>query len=40
MPNNVTNIVRFEGDEKQIKNLLEKIKDDKLGVGSISFTRK
>jgi hypothetical protein len=37
MPNHVTNIIRFEGDEKQIHDLLEKIQDDELGIGSISF---
>lgn len=39
MPNHVENIVTFEGDEKQIKEMLEQIKNDEFGIGSISFNK-
>lgn len=39
MPNHVTNIIKFQGDEGQIKKLLEDIKDDEYGIGSIDFNK-
>ena len=39
MPNHVTNIVTFEGDRLQIQNLMEAVKADEIGVGSIDFNK-
>lgn len=39
MPNHVTNILTFSGDENQINELLERIKNDKFGIGTISFNK-
>ena len=33
MPNHVTNIITYEGDRKQIAEMLEAIKNDELGIG-------
>ncbi len=39
MPNHVTNIITYEGDRKQIAEMLETIKDDELGIGTVSFEK-
>lgn len=39
MPNHVTNILNFEGNSEQIHALLDKIKNDELGPGSIDFNK-
>jgi hypothetical protein len=39
MPNHVTNIITFKGDESKIKELLNHIKKDDKGVGSIDFEK-
>ena len=39
MPNHVTNIVTYEGDRKQIAEMLEAIKNDELGIGTVDFQK-
>ena len=39
MPNHVTNIIELNGDKLEIKNLLETIKNDEIGLGSIDFEK-
>ena len=40
MPNNITNILTFtDASEKQIAEVLESIKNDKLGIGSVDFNK-
>lgn len=39
MPNWVTNFIRLEGDEKRIRELKERIKDDEYGLGTIDFNK-
>lgn len=39
MPNHVTNIIELNGDRLEIKNLLETIKNDEIGLGSIDFEK-
>lgn len=39
MPNNITNIWTFEGDSEQVHAMLDKIKSDELGFGSIDFNK-
>lgn len=39
MPNNITNTIALKGDRVQIKEMLEKIKNDKNGVGTIDFNK-
>ncbi len=39
MPNHIKNIITYEGDENKIKEMLEQIKYDKLGVGTIDFNK-
>lgn len=39
MPNHVTNIITFSGDEEQISRVLESIKNDEYGLGTISFNK-
>ena len=39
MPNHVTNIVTYEGDRMQIAEMLEAIKDDTLGIGTVDFEK-
>ncbi|GHU80732.1 hypothetical protein FACS1894191_6640 [Clostridia bacterium] len=39
MPNHVKNIVTFQCDEDKRREILEKIKDDALGIGSIDFNK-
>ena len=39
MPNHITNILKFEGDSEQVHTMLDKIKSDELGFGSIDFNK-
>lgn len=39
MPNHVTNIIELKGDRVEINNLLETIKNDEIGLGSIDFEK-
>ncbi len=39
MPNHVTNIIAYSGDRKQIAEMLEKIKNDQYGLGTIDFNK-
>ena len=39
MPNHITNILKFEGDSEQVHAMLDKIKSDELGLGSIDFNK-
>jgi len=39
MPNHITNRLRFNADSEKVKEILEAIKQDKIGVGSIDFNK-
>lgn len=39
MPNHVQNIVRLQGDEKRIREVLEAVKNDQYGIGSVDFEK-
>ena len=39
MPNHVTNVIKLNGDRKQIRELLEQIQNDELGLGTIDFEK-
>lgn len=39
MPNHITNILKFEGDSEQVHAMLDQIKSDELGLGSIDFNK-
>lgn len=39
MPNNVTNIIQLQGDENKIRELLEAVKNDEHGIGTIDFNK-
>ena len=39
MPNHVENIITLQGDEKKIREMLEAIKNDDLGIGTIDFNK-
>ena len=39
MPNHVINIINFSGDQKKIAEMLESIKSDEIGIGSIDFQK-
>lgn len=39
MPNHVTNIIKLNGDRKQISELLEQIQNDEHGLGTIDFEK-
>lgn len=39
MPNHVTNIITYEGDRKQIAEMLDAIKNDKFGIGTVDFNK-
>ena len=39
MPNHVRNILRLEGDEQKIKQLMEAVKNDEYGIGTIDFNK-
>lgn len=39
MPNHITNLIKLDGDRKQIAKMLETIKNDELGIGTVSFEK-
>ena len=39
MPNHVENHIEFSGDARQIKAMLESIKNDEYGIGTIDFNK-
>ena len=39
MPNHITNILKFEGDSEQVHAMLDQIKNEELGFGSIDFNK-
>jgi len=39
MPNHVTNLLTISGDAQQIQALMESIKSDEHGIGTIDFER-
>ena len=39
MPNHVENHIEFSGDTRQIKAMLESIKNDEYGIGTIDFNK-
>ena len=39
MPNHVTSVITLSGDESRIKAMLEQIKNDEVGVGSVDFNK-
>ena len=39
MPNHVINFISFNGDKEQIDKMLETIKRDEYGIGSIDFNK-
>ncbi len=39
MPNHVTNVIELRGNRIEVNNLLEKIKNDEYGIGTIDFDK-
>ncbi len=39
MPNHITNIIQLKGDDERVRKLLETVKSDELGIGSIDFNK-
>ena len=39
MPNHVKNVLTLVGDEEKIKELLEAVKNDEYGIGTIDFEK-
>ena len=39
MPNYVENVIRLKGDEQKIREMLEAVKSDKCGLGTIDFNK-
>lgn len=39
MPNHVENHIEFSGDKQRIDAMLEQIKDDEYGIGTIDFNK-
>lgn len=39
MPNHVENHISLQGDPKKIRSMLEAIKSDELGIGSVDFNK-
>ena len=39
MPNHVENIITLKGDEKRIREMLEAIKNDDFGLGTLDFNK-
>ena len=39
MPNHVENHIEFSGDEQRISAMLEQIKNDEYGIGTIDFNK-
>ena len=40
MPNHIINTIRLTGDREKINELLESVKDNRFGIGSLDFKRK
>lgn len=39
MPNHVTSIIKLTGDRKKIEEMLEAVKTDEIGIGSLDFNK-
>lgn len=39
MPNHVKNIITLRGNEQEIRRMLEQIKSDEFGVGTVDFDK-
>ena len=39
MPNHIINTIRLTGDREKISELLESVKDNKFGIGSLDFNK-
>ena len=39
MPNHVTNRIKFSGDPERIRAIMEGIKHDEMGLGSVDFNK-
>ena len=39
MPNHIINIIRLTGDREKISELLESVKDNRIGIGSLDFNK-
>ena len=39
MPNHVKNIVHLQGDQQKVKEVLETVKNNKYGIGSVDFEK-
>lgn len=39
MPNHITNRIEIKGDLDRVKSILQKIKNDEAGMGTIDFER-
>ena len=39
MPNHIINTIRLTGDREKISELLESVKDNKFGIGSLDLTK-
>ena len=39
MPNHVTSVITLSGDESRLKAMLEQIKNDEVGIGSVDFNK-
>jgi hypothetical protein len=39
VPNHVTSVINLSGDESRIKAMLEQIKNDEVGIGSVDFNK-
>ena len=39
MPNHIKNIITLKGDEQKIREMLEEIQYDELGLGTVDFNK-
>lgn len=39
MPNHIINTIRLTGDREKISELLESVKDNRFGIGSLNFNK-
>lgn len=39
MPNHITNIITFSGDESRIRTMLKEVQSDEIGIGSVDFNK-
>lgn len=39
MPNHIINTIRLKGDREKISELLESVKDNRFGIGSLDFNK-